>query len=860
MIAPQDMDAMKTHAKTFGLGLLLLVFVASCATGEQKTADRLAAAGDWDAAVAAYREAAKKDPFDDDLHKQLEQAKVRAAEQHYAAGRRLQKEDRLLEALEEFKLALGLDPSQSEHHAALGDALRLKEARDQVHVAEKLQGLGRLDDALEAYERAVELDPSLAQALEGITAITEQQRSEKTFGGATQPITLRFQNAKLKEVFEILARAGGINVMFDKDLKDDPITIFIKDTPFNDALNLILSTNSLFARRIGPDTLLIMPNTKQKQDQYQDLMIRTFYLSTARAKDMVNLLRTMLESKRVYVNESLNAVVIRDQPEKLRLAERIILANDRRDSEVEFDLEVLEVNRTKSLKYGFNFGKTGGVGVVPPGFTGSLGAGVSQYTFRQLTSLSPSSYLFTFPSSVLLDFFKQESDAKTLASPKIRVLNNKQASINIGEKQPILLSTTNVLPGQAATGAVPTTSTVTSIEFKDTGVKLTVEPIIHLLDELTLKLKIEVTRIGDQVTLQATPEIKQFRFGTRTAETTLNIKNDESVVLAGLIQDEDRKSRVTVPGLGDIPIIGELFSSTTTETITTEVVLTITPHIVRNVTTPGVEGQAFWSGTETNYSTSPMFSEVSYSPTSSPPSPLIAERTKEKGAPPSEHKTVQAMPGQGGPGSTQPTTVVPLQASGPATTAPLPPPAPITPQAVPNQPSGATSPPLSAPSPVTSPSSLERTQERGEAPAPPLPVAGGAAVLALRPPELSTFAGQEFRTDLTVDNMESLSESVVTVAYDPQVIEFRRAMEGDLLKRDGGQGTITLSADPTAGRVQLRLRRHGPPVAGTGVLAALVFQAKTPGASSLDILQPTVTGASNKSIPVNVTRGQIRVR
>jgi len=781
------------------LSLVLAILLAGCATAERKTAEQLAAQGDWDAAVTAYREALKRDPFDKALQKKLDEAKARSAERHYAEGRRLQKEDRLPEALEEFKTALGLDPSQSEHHAALGDALRLKEARDQVHMGEKLQSLGRLDEAIEAYERAVELDPDLSVALESITSLTEQQRADKTFGGSTQPITLRFQNARLKEVFEILARAGGINVMFDKDLKDDPITIFIKDTPFNDALNLILSTNSLFARRVGPETLLIMPNTKQKQDQYQDLMIRTFYLSNAKAKEMVNLLRTMLESKRVYVNEQLNAVVIRDQPEKLRLAERIILANDRREAEVEFDLEVLEVNRTKSLKYGVNFGKNAAAGVVPPGFTGSLSSGSTQYTFRQLTSLGPASYFFTLPASILVDFFKQESDAKTLASPKIRVLNNRQASINIGEKQPILLSTTNVLPGQAATGAVPTTSTVTSIEFKDVGVKLTVEPTIHLIDEISLKFKIEVTRLGDLVTLQANPQVQMFRFGTRTAETMLNMRNDETVILAGLIQDEERKTKVTVPGLGDIPILGALFSSTTQDTITTEIVLTITPHVVRNLVTPAVETQAFWSGTETNYSTSPLFSEMSASParTSFEP-PLVPAGAK------------------------------PLY---PAT-------------------------PLIPPSPFAG----ERTKERGIGEAQPMVVAGGAAMLALRPAELTGFVGQEVRLDLMADNIQGLSESTVSIVYDPQVVEFRRAIEGELLKRDGSNASVTLSADPTSGRAQLQLKRQGPPLSGSGVLASLIFQGKKAGLSAVDILQPTVTTADNKATPVSVVRGQIRIR
>jgi general secretion pathway protein D len=229
-------------------------------------------------------------------------------------------------------------------------------------------------------------------------------------------------------------------------------------------------------------------------------------------------------------------------------------------------------------------------------------------TYRQLTDLGPSNYLFKLPTTVLLDFFKQQSDAKTLASPKVRVMNNKKAEINIGDKQPILLSTTNVLPGQAATGAVPTTSTVTSIEFRDTGVKLTVEPSIRLGNELSLKMKVEVIRVGDQITLQASPLIQQFKFGNRSAETTLNMRDGETVVLGGLLQEEDRRTRVTMPWIGDWPLIGKLLSSFKTERVTTEVILTITPRIAQPALPSGSSNQAFWSGTEFNYATSPIFS------------------------------------------------------------------------------------------------------------------------------------------------------------------------------------------------------------------------------------------------------------
>jgi general secretion pathway protein D len=290
------------------------------------------------------------------------------------------------------------------------------------------------------------------------------------------------------------------------------------------------------------------------------------------------------------------------------MAEKIILANDRQDSEVLFDVEVLEVDRTTDQKYGLTYPKSVAGAVVPPGFAGVIAGTVGQqFTYRQLTSLGPDSYIFNLPTNVQLDFFKQVTDAKTLAAPKIRVVNNKKAEINVGNKQPILLSTTNVLPGQATTGAVPTTSTVTSIEFRDTGVKLTVEPSIHLGNELSLKMKIDVVSLGQQVTLQTNPLITQFTFGNRTAETMLNVRDGETIILGGLIQESDQRTRTTIPWIGDLPVIGNLLSSFQTQRVTTEVILTITPHIVQAMTPPGFSKQAFWSGTDSNYSTNTMF-------------------------------------------------------------------------------------------------------------------------------------------------------------------------------------------------------------------------------------------------------------
>jgi general secretion pathway protein D len=787
---------------TTGVVAGCLLVMTSCAhRSDSAVAEQLVAAGRWDEAVAAYRQAVKKDPLNQSLLQQFDQAKARAAEAHYSAGREHASASRLPDALQEFKVALGLNPSRPEHHAALGDALRLKEAQDQLSSGDTLHRLGRLEESLTAYERAVELDPSLDAAVRGITKVTEQQQSVKTLGGSSQPITLRFQNAKLKEVFEVLARAGGINVLFDKEVRDEPITIFIKDTPFEEALNLILSLNGLFAKRVGPDTLLLMPNTKAKLDQYQDLMIRTYYLSNAKAKEMVNLVRTMLESKRVYVNEQINALVIRDTPVKLQLADRIIQSNDRREAEVELDVEILEVNRTKSQQFGLSYATTAAAGFVPAGSTGGMPSGPTTFNLTDLTHLNPSSYLFSLPSSLLLNFFKQDSDAKTLASPKLRVLNNKTATVNIGDKQPILLSTTNVLPGQAATGAVPTTSTVTSIEFKDTGVKLSVEPNIHLNDEVTLKLKVEVTKIGDLVTLQTSPEIKQFRFGTRMAETTLNLKSDEAVVLAGLIQDEDRKTKISIPGIGDIPVLGKLFSSTQDNTITTEVVLTITPHIVRNVQPPPMEAQAFWSGTEAAFATAPLYApSASLTMRSAGHAPLV-------GAKPLALDTQGIVPAGSG--------ASPVASARPASVS------------LNQTPVGAASSPVADKIPPSTETAAPR--------------------LLFQPSDITAEVGKEFRVDLTAEQIGAMTDALVTISFDPHMVEFHRAVPV-------GAG---ISSNEMAGQVTLTISRSGQPATGNPVLASLLFQAKARGSFPVTIRQGTASAGDRKNVTVVTERALV---
>jgi general secretion pathway protein D len=763
--------------------LVVLGLLAGCLSfyvPDTTLADRLMQEGNWEEAMAAYQEALKVDPFNPVIQDKLNAAKGRVAAAYQEQGRAALKERHLTQAVEAFKRALSLEPSNLEHQSALAQALRYKEAQDRLIVGQKMLKGGRLDDAAEAFERALELDPDLKAAQDGLVQLAEKQKSlALPLTGAKKPITLKFQNARTKEVFEVLARAGGINILFDKDMKDDPITIFVKDATFEEALNLILTTQSLFLRRLAADTVIVVPRTKQKLDQYQDLMIRTFYLSTAKAKDMVNLLRTMLETKRIFVNEDLNAIVMRDSADKVKLAERIILANDRKQGEVMFEIEVLEVDKTLSDKFGVNIAKQAGAALLPPESSSSsaITGGAINFNYRQLTSLNPTSYLFTLPTSLLLDFLRSESSTKTLANPRIRVVNNKQAKINIGDKVPILLSTTSVIPG--TTTGLTTQSTVTSIEFKDTGIKLTVEPVIHLNQDVTLKLQLEVTRLGDLVTLQTNPLIQQFRFGTRTAETSLSLRDGESVVLGGLIQPEDRTVVTKVRGLGDIPVLGEIFKSTTRDVVTTDVILTITPQIVRALELPPVDDQAFWSGTEEAYGLKQLFPDAG-------------------------REMLGAVP--------------------------------VSPASV----------PPGAPSPAP------------EAVPPRQPTLG---VLSILPPDRTASVGEEIRLDVLVTNIMDLAEGTLTVSYDPKVLEFRQAFEGEFLEREG-TATVVTAANPATGTVVVQLTREAGAkgVSGAGVLATLAFVAKEPGSSPVAIQTSRLLSAAKAPLPATGGQGNVRVQ
>jgi general secretion pathway protein D len=379
-------------------------------------------------------------------------------------------------------------------------------------------------------------------------------------------VSMEFKDTDMKSVFEIMSRTAGINFVFDKDIRQDSkISIFVRNNTIEDILKLILTTNQLAYKVLNSNSLLIYPNTPAKLKDYQELVVRSFQVAHTDVKQMVAMVRGIVKAKDIYVNEQLNLFIMRDTLEAIRLVERLVTLNDIAEPEVMLDVAILEIARTNDFLLGPKLPQSATFSSVP-GVAGV--AALSQFGFEGLKS-------FTMTSQAVIDFKQSLSNADILANPRIRVSNREKAKIHIGEKRPFF--TANVQPGINSI----VTSTPT---FIDLGVKLDVEPRIGLNNDVTMKITLEVSnRTGDLAGPSgATAPI----VGNRSAETILTLKDGETQVLAGLIDNRDTRSVGGIAGLLNIPGLDRFTSSQNINRTKTEIVLLITPRIIRNIPKP----------------------------------------------------------------------------------------------------------------------------------------------------------------------------------------------------------------------------------------------------------------------------------
>lgn len=396
-----------------------------------------------------------------------------------------------------------------------------------------------------------------------------------------KPITLEFRDTPLKTVFEVIARSSGVNFVFDKDVKTDTkVTLFVRNTGIEEAVKLILVTNQLERKLLNDNSMLIYPNTPAKQKDYLELVTRSFYLANADVKQAQALVRSLVKTKDIFADEKLNLLVIKDTPDAVRLAERLLESLDMAEPEVMLEVEVLEITRSKLQELGLRFPDQIGYGLLQPTTSSTIvNSGVTQTSTTLGGSLAPglvdlnnTAGLVSYVSNpaLMLNLRNQVGDGNLLANPRIRVKNREKAKIHIGDKLPVFTTTSTANVGVSA-----------SVAYLDVGLKLDVEPNVFLNDEVSIKVGLEVSSIVKEVPGPASS--LAYQIGTRSAATVLRLRNGETQVLAGLISDEERTSANRLPGLGDIPALGRLFSSQRDNSSKTEIVLLITPRVVRNL-------------------------------------------------------------------------------------------------------------------------------------------------------------------------------------------------------------------------------------------------------------------------------------
>ena len=497
---------------------------------------------------------------------------------------------------------LRLEPANDRALAGMEEVRRAVRHEALVRDAANALRAGRLEEASARVRIVLGENPGHAEAQKMRRQIAERvERSTLAAGdglGAAfrKPLTLEFRDANLRAIFDVLARTSGINFVFDRDVRADlRATIFLRNTTIEDAMNILIRTNQLDLLVMNENTVLIYPNTPAKQKEYQSLSVRTFYLANSDAKTTANMLRTIVRTRDIFIDEKLNMVTIRDTADAIRVAEKLVAAQDLPEPEVVLELEVLEVNSARLRDLGIVFPSQftvlnivpnpttittlpGGQTVTTPNQTTTT----TQLTLNQLRGISSSQIGINNPQ---LNARAELGDSNILANPRIRVKNREKARVHIGDRVPVITTTSTANVGVSE-----------AVNYLDVGIKLDVEPTIYLDSDVSIRVSLEVSSIVREVTSRT--GTLTYQIGTRNASTVLRLRDNETQVLAGLISDEDRRSAVRIPLIGELPVIGRLFGSNRTDVRKSEIVLLMTPRVVRNI--PAIEAsvQEFSAGTE----------------------------------------------------------------------------------------------------------------------------------------------------------------------------------------------------------------------------------------------------------------------
>ncbi len=598
------------------LSLVLGGLLLGCAAQvSYQRGEELSAAGRWEEAVQFYSEAISKDPRNVELRLGLARSMLEASNALVGRAQEFQKAGRVEEAGAAYRRALAYNAENRVAQEGLERLIVLRQVVERLARARERMEKGDWRAAQAEVGSALRLDPEHPQARELQKEIALRLKAEPPPPAgpvdadqvaaqlfSNKPVTLRFRDTDIKEVLEVFARTSGVNIFTDESLPAKRVTTYFKDISLREAFSLILTSNRLFAKRLAENTVIVVPDNPGKRQQYDELMVQTFYLNDADAKVTVNLLRTILNTRQVFVNEKLNALVVRETPEKIELARKLLAANDRGIGEVEIDLEVLEVNRNSLENLGID--------ISPRTLSVSLAFPATLPIGNIVTPILESSTLSITNPSLILNLAKNDGNTKVLASPTIRILDRQKARLLIGERRPFQISSLTSVPataGISATGTTPATTptgavttTETRVEYRDLGLKITLTPTVHLTGEVTVELNFEVSSVGAPIAGVAGGQLLP-PVNTRNLDTFIKVKSGETRLLGGLFQSVESVANSRVPFLSDIPYLGRLFVSGDQSKATVDVLISITPRIVKVLVRPEPDVETFLSGTAESF-------------------------------------------------------------------------------------------------------------------------------------------------------------------------------------------------------------------------------------------------------------------
>ena len=768
----------------------------------------------WDSAVVEYQKALDVDPGNTLYQINLSRAKLEASRVHFEKGKAFRISAlntrgaelvRLMRlAATELELTIRLDPT------------------NQFAASEYAKTTATLQEIAQAG-----LPPSIDDIKRRAKANITKSAPPQLSPTSDQPISLSFpQERPIKEIYKALGNAFGINILFDQAVKDDRIAIELKDVTAQQALERVMQAANHFYKALDEHTIIVVPDNPQARRDYEDLVIRTFYLSNGDAEQVTNVVRTMIEARNVFPLKALNAITIRDTADKVRIAEKIIEANDKAKAEVVVDVELLQIDLDKQHD----------IGAVVAGLGGTLAATLPTdkdgkalpANLDALRGIRSPDLTFTIPT-VNYNFIKTVGNTQTLANPELRISEGEKATLHIGQRVPVPVTTFTTGVQNGTLGSLP----ATSFQYQDIGIKVSIEPRVHHNNEVTLKLTVEVSDIAAAATTSDLPS-----FNTRTIEATIRLKDGETNFLAGLIQETEGTTSQRTPFLGDIPILGRLFTKDKSSRHRTDLMLTMTPHIIRKPDITEDDLAPMWVGTQSNLSFRGLSPRLESQSTIDPFTPSAGVQQFRTGTVDPDGNPIPAT-NMAVPQGTAPTD--------PFRTPPNAPP----------------------PNPPTNPQPESKLSIPSTGTAVALSNANSGALndnsglsprIQPQPMRLSFKPGEEKIWNVVGMDLDGLTTTQLLLHYNPQTIDVSEISFGPALNIDI-KALPVATIDREHGTIRIT-SSNGKPLqfnAGGGEIAALRVRGGAPGETYLVLDNPNLTNGSGTVVAASVSGGHAKV-